>query len=141
MLVTPLQMARAYAAIANGGKLLTPKLNSAAPTQYRQLGISPAIVRLMQQGLREVSSVGTGKRASTYGVQVAGKTGTAQNSQGEDHAWFVGYAPVGNPRYAVAAIAEAGKGGGAVTGPIVGKMLNFLINGKKYAEPAAQSKQ
>lgn len=141
VLVTPLQMARAYAAIANGGKLLTPKLNSAAPTQYRQLGISPAIVRLMQQGLREVSSVGTGKRASTYGVQVAGKTGTAQNSQGEDHAWFVGYAPVGNPRYAVAAIAEAGKGGGAVTGPIVGKMLNFLINGKKYAEPAAQSKQ
>jgi len=133
VLVTPLQMARAYASIANGGKLLTPKLNSAAPTQYRQLGISPAIIKLMQQGLREVAHIGTGKRASTFGVQVAGKTGTAQNSQGEDHAWFVGYAPADHPRYAVAAIAEAGKGGGAVTGPIVGKMLNFLINGKKYA--------
>ena len=141
VLVTPLQMARAYASIANGGKLLTPKLNSAAPTQYRPLGISPAIITLMQQGLREVSSVGTGKRASAYGVQVAGKTGTAQNSQGLDHAWFVGYAPVNSPRYAVAAIAEAGKGGGAVTGPIVGKMLNFLINGKRYAEPANQSVQ
>ena len=47
----------------------------------------------------------------------------------------MGYAPVDNPRYAVVAIAEAGKAGSAVTGPMVGKLLNYLINGSKYIEP------
>ena len=89
----------------------------------------------MQEGLLEVASTGTGRRASSFGVQIAGKTGTAQNAHGEDHAWFAGYAPIDKPRYAVVVIAEAGKGGGAVAGPIVGKMLNFLINGNKYVEP------
>ena len=138
VLMTPLQVVRAYAAIANNGKLLKPRLNSATPVEYSPLEISPSIIKLMQQGLREVSSAGTGRRASAFGVQVAGKTGTAQNAHGDDHAWFVGYAPYDNPRYAVVAIAEAGKAGSAVTGPVVGKMLNYLINGKIYAEPAKQ---
>ena len=129
VLMTPLQVARAYAAVANGGKLLRPKINASLPTQYRRVDISPYIFKVLQEGLREVGSVGTGKRASGYGVQVAGKTGTAQNSHGEDHAWFAGYAPADHPKYAVVALAEAGKGGGAVAGPMVGKMLNFLING------------
>ena len=93
------------------------------------------MLKLIQSGVQEVTRSGTGRRASSFGVKVAGKTGTAQNSHGDDHAWFVGYAPADNPKYAVVAIAEAGKGGAAVTGPIVGKMLNFLINGKKYTEP------
>jgi len=135
VLMTPLQVVRAYAAIANGGRLLKPKLDAGAPTEYRELGVSKEIIGIMRSGLREVASSGTGRRASTFGVQVAGKTGTAQNAHGEDHAWFVGYAPVDNPRYAVVAIAEAGKAGSAVTGPMVGKLLNYLINGSKYIEP------
>ena len=103
--------------------------------EYRKLEVSPETIKIIQEGLREVASSGTGRRASSFGVQVAGKTGTAQNTQGEDHAWFVGYAPANAPKYAVVVIAEAGKGGGAVAGPIVGKMLNFIINGNKYAEP------
>lgn len=135
VLMTPVQLLRAYAAIANGGKMLVPRINSKAEVKFRKLEISPEIIKIIQEGLREVASSGTGRRASSFGVQVAGKTGTAQNSQGEDHAWFAGYAPANAPRYAVVVIAEAGKGGGAVAGPIVGKMLNFLINGNKYAEP------
>ena len=135
VLMTPLQVLRAYAALANGGKLLKPRLNTAAPTESAALGISPEVLKLIQQGVQEVTKSGTGKRASSYGVKVAGKTGTAQNSHGDDHAWFVGYAPADNPKYAVVAIAEAGKGGASVAGPIVGKMLNFLINGVKYTEP------
>ena len=99
------------------------------------LGVDPAVLRVIKQGVEEVTKSGTGRIASSFGVRVAGKTGTAQNSQGDDHAWFAGYAPVDNPRYAVVAIAEAGKAGSSLTGPMVGKMLSFLINGEKYAEP------
>lgn len=141
VLMTPLQVVRAYAALANGGKLLKPRINSAAPVESEALAISPSTLRLIQSGVQEVTKSGTGRRASSFGVSVAGKTGTAQNSQGEDHAWFVGYAPADNPKYAVVAIAEAGKGGASVAGPIVGKMLNFLINGKKYAEPVSEAEK
>lgn len=135
VLMTPIQLLRAYAAIANGGRLPKPRINSKAVPEYRKLEVSPEIIKIMQEGLLEVTSTGTGRRASSFGIQIAGKTGTAQNAHGEDHAWFAGYAPANAPRYAVVVIAEAGKGGGAVAGPIVGKMLNFLINGNKYVEP------
>lgn len=141
VLMTPLQVVRAYAAVANGGKLLTPRIDSAAPIESKPLDISPAVLSLIQDGVQEVTRSGTGRRASSFGVKVAGKTGTAQNSHGEDHAWFVGFAPADSPKYAVVAIAEAGKAGSAVTGPIVGKMLNYLINGKKYSVPEANEKK
>ena len=130
-----LQVVRVYAALANGGKLLKPRLNTAASVESEPLGVDPAVLRVIKQGVEEVTKSGTGRIASSFGVRVAGKTGTAQNSQGDDHAWFAGYAPVDNPRYAVVAIAEAGKAGSSLTGPMVGKMLSFLINGEKYAEP------
>ena len=135
VLMTPLQVLRAYAALANGGKLLRPRLSTAAAVESEPLEVSPVVLKLIQQGVQEVTRSGTGKRASSYGVKVAGKTGTTQNSHGDDHAWFVGYAPADNPKYAVVAIAEAGKGGSSVAAPIVGKMLNFLVNGKRYVEP------
>jgi len=133
LLMTPLQVARLYAAIASNGKLFRPRINSEQPVKFEKVDLSDDIFKILQTGLEEVGSIGTGRAASSYGVRVAGKTGTAQNSQGADHAWFAGYAPVGNPRYAVVAIAEAGKGGGKVTGPMVGKMLNYLINHKEDA--------
>ncbi|MCF0247249.1 MAG: penicillin-binding protein 2 [Synergistes sp.] len=135
VLMTPLQVLRAYTALANGGKLLKPRLNSAAAIESEPLNVSPSVLNLIRLGIQEVTRSGTGRLASSFGVKVAGKTGTAQNSQGEDHAWFVGYAPANDPKYAVVAIAEAGRGGSSVAGPMVGKMLNFLINGKKYTEP------
>lgn len=136
LLMTPLQLARVYAALANGGKLLKPRINKAAQIEHRPLEISQQTIKTVQRGLLEVTKSGTGKLANTYGVSIAGKTGTAQNAHGDDHAWFVGYAPADNPRYVVAAIAEAGKAGSSATGPIVGKMLNYLLNGVRYSEPS-----
>ena len=114
---------------------MKPRLNTAASVESEPLGVDPAVLRVIKQGVEEVTKSGTGRIASSNGVRVAGKTGTAQNSQGDDHAWFAGYAPVDNPRYAVVAIAEAGKAGSSLTGPMVGKMLSFLITGDRYAEP------
>lgn len=135
LLMTPLQIVRAYAAVANGGKLFTPRLNAGRKPEHEILEVSPAIINILQRGLVEVAGSGTGRRASQYGVDVAGKTGTAQNPHGDDHALFAGYAPIKDTKYAVVVIAEAGKAGSSVGGPIVGKMLNFLINGERYAVP------
>lgn len=135
LLMTPLQLVRVYAAVANGGKLLKPRVNAEAVVEYKKIDIAPSTIKIVQDGLLSVTKTGTGRRANLFGVSIAGKTGTAQNAHGEDHAWFVGYAPAEKPKYVVVAIAEAGKAGSAVTAPMVGKMLNYLINGKKYAEP------
>lgn len=132
LLMTPLQVLCAYASVANGGKLYRPKLYAGKKPEYSQLEISPAIISILQRGFLEVTGSGTGRRASQFGVHVAGKTGTAQNAHGDDHAWFAGYAPATKPRYAVVVIAEAGRGGAAVAGPMAGKMLSFLVNGVKY---------
>ena len=109
--------------------------------QYKALNVDSGIIRILRAGLLEVTTSGTGRKSNNFGVNVAGKTGTAQNTQGDDHAWFAGYAPAEKPRYAVVAIAEAGKAGSSVTGPIVGKMLNYLVNGEKFTEPQTENKQ
>jgi cell division protein FtsI/penicillin-binding protein 2 len=73
-------------------------------------------MNLINRGIHEVVSRGTGRVAGRYGVEVAGKTGTAQNPAGEDHVWFVGFAPAENPEIAFAVLLEnAGGGGKALT--------------------------
>ena len=141
LLMTPLQLARTYAAIANNGKLVKPRLNIESKVEYKKVNISDTTIKLMQEALLSVTNRGTGRRANMFGVKLAGKTGTAQNSHGEDHAWFVGYGPEKDPKYVVVAIAEAGRAGSEVTAPIVGKMLNYLVNGKKYVEPKKVEEQ
>jgi penicillin-binding protein 2 len=127
LLMTPLQVARMHAVFANGGKLVTPRLNSEKPPEWTQVKISKANIDSIRTGLREVVRVGTGRVAGKYGVEVAGKTGTAQNPHGEDHAWFVGYAPANDPQYVVAVLIEGGGSGSSVAGPIVGEMLAYLV--------------
>ncbi|HPE91607.1 MAG TPA: penicillin-binding transpeptidase domain-containing protein, partial [Synergistales bacterium] len=80
----------------------------------------------VKEGIEEVVLRGTGRRAGQYGVSVAGKTGTAENPHGDDHAWFVGYAPVENPRYVAVALVEAGLHGSSAAGPVVGELLGYL---------------
>lgn len=128
LLSTPLQIARMHAAIANGGRLVVPRFNKEAPVQGEFLNFSSSHLELVRRGLRDVVRVGTGRPAGVFGVSIAGKTGTAQNAHGDDHAWFVGYAPAENPKYVAVALVEAGKAGSSVTGPIVGKMLAYLLN-------------
>lgn len=130
LLLTPIQLARIYAAIANGGKLVTPHLLKRA-TVTTSMKLPEGPLSIVREGIEEVVLRGTGRRAGQYGVSVAGKTGTAQNPHGEDHAWFVGYAPVENPRYVAVALVEAGKAGSSVAGPIVGELLGYLYRLEK----------
>ena len=74
------------------------------------------------------SSIGTGKLARVEGIHVAGKTGTAQNSHGENHAWFVGFAPVEEPRIAIVVLAENAGQGGEVAAPMARKVLETYFH-------------
>ena len=128
VLMTPLQIARVYAAIANGGKLVTPHLNIKNFKRPEEIGINPEKLAIVQKGLEYVVSRGTGSRAGRFGVSIAGKTGTAQNSHGPDHALFAGYAPVESPKYVAVAVVEAGRHGSSVAAPMVGQILAHLLS-------------
>ncbi|MDI9391409.1 MAG: penicillin-binding protein 2 [Synergistota bacterium] len=135
LLVTPIQIARLFAGIANGGKFFRPRLISDEPIEYNEVSLSSEILKTVQKGLEGVVRPGgTGEAAGKFGVSVAGKTGTAQNPHGEDHAWFVGYAPADKPRYVAVALVEGGGKGSEVAAPIVGRLLASLVErdgGKK----------
>ena len=128
MLMTPIQIAREYAAIANGGKMVTPHLCAKSYKAPEDIGLNPAKLEIVRRGLEAVVSRGTGSRAGRFGVHVAGKTGTAQNSHGDDHALFAGYAPAEDPKYVAVAVIEGGKHGSSVAGPMVGEMLAHLLS-------------
>lgn len=132
LLTTPLQMAQFAMILATKGIVHTPHLTDYMydetlnerhdfPTkiQYVQ-GISDEIYDLVRQGMHDVVNGGTGWRGSVWGIQVAGKTGTAQNPHGDDHAWFIAFAPFENPVFAIAVIVENAGGGGAIAAPIAG---------------------
>ena len=127
MLMTPIQIARLYAAIANNGSLVTPHLNKKGYKVPQKLPLNLKKLAIVQEGLTRVVSIGTGSRAGRFGVSIAGKTGTAQNSHGDDHALFAGYAPADNPKYVAVAVVENGKHGSSVAAPMVGQMLAYLL--------------
>lgn len=127
LLMTPLQLARVFAAFANGGKLIVPRLNSEREPEWTEVPLKKPYLDIVNRGIREVVTRGTGRIAGTYGVHVAGKTGTAQNPHGDDHAWYVGYTPVDKPKYVVSVLVEGGGGGSSVAGPLAGQMLAYLM--------------
>ncbi len=121
--VTPIQIARAYAAIANGGYLVTPHLTkkyreSLSDKSRIRLDIDPEHIKILKNGLRKVVESGTGVGINT-GVNnmppVSGKTGTAEDwKTGLDHAWFVCFAPSEESELLVVAFAQNTPGGGSV---------------------------
>ncbi|MHB9107106.1 MAG: penicillin-binding protein 2 [Armatimonadota bacterium] len=132
--LTPLQAARIIAAIANGGRLVHPRLVKSAgtkpepPTPPTTLGLQPSTIQNVSRGLRAVTAEGTA-RSLDPSLRIAGKTGTAQNPGGRgDHAWFVGYAPVEAPKIAVAVLVEHGGHGGAVAAPIAEAIIKEALN-------------
>jgi penicillin-binding protein 2 len=134
MLATPIQMVRYIAAIGTGGYLCRPHLLLKAegyPSEETPLlridGVSPMTWSAMKHSLLAVVEHGTGRQAQVGGLRVAGKTGTAQNPHGDDHAWFVGFAPYEQPRIAVAAIVENAGHGGSVAAPIVKKVIETYL--------------
>ena len=144
LLVTPLQLASLYAALANGGAVMRPHLGRAvvavdgrvvrevAPEQTGALGLSPGVASTLESGLRRaVQAEGTAGGAFEGWPQdvvpVAGKTGTAQVLGQQDTSWFAAYAPADAPRYAVVAmITQAGTGGSA-SAPAVRRVLAGLL--------------
>jgi penicillin-binding protein 2 len=84
---------------------------------------------------------GTGLSAQIKGVQVAGKTGTAQNPHGPDHAWFVGFAPFENPKIAIAVLVENAGFGGTAAAPIAGKCMQYYLVSANFLKPAPPAQQ
>jgi penicillin-binding protein 2 len=140
---TPIQMARMTAAIANGGRLVTPHLCKMHPDRtYQQIiDIDPADLELihlsMMQAIHEPFGTSHSAVHETGGILMAGKTGSSQVKRIHmedrlkglhkstsrawadlEHAIFTGFAPYDNPRYAVCVVIEHGGGGGRVAGPI-----------------------
>jgi cell division protein FtsI (penicillin-binding protein 3) len=154
--VTPIQMAAAFAAIANDGKWIQPHLIGGtitpdgtvrpAPAAATRQVLSPANARALRTMMEAVTTVdgATGTRAAIPGYRVAGKTGTGERVvngkyvQGEV-ASFVGMAPADNPRYVVAVFAHTPGGtGGVVAGPAFRDMMEFAL--RHYRVPPTGTK-
>lgn len=149
--VTPLQMAVYTATIANGGtwyrphavrKLFNPDANPKEiiiPVEGKKLPIKQEAMDLIRRGMYlVVNGAGTATHVRIPGIEVAGKTGTAQNPHGRDHAWFIGFAPFDNPQIAIAVIVENAGFGGAVAAPIAKQLIQFYL--KDRNEKIAASK-
>ena len=130
LLTTPVQAGVLYAVLANGGYLVEPRVTFEKEPVSRDVHISPKVLESVREGIVAVCKPGgTGYRAGEFGVSVAGKTGTAQNVHGEDHAWFVGYAPVEAPRYVAVALVPGGGHGSSTAAPLAGEILSYLCKG------------
>ncbi|MEB3264751.1 MAG: penicillin-binding protein 2 [Synechococcus sp.] len=139
--VTPIQMARLYAVVANGGWLVTPHLVE-RPTPRTWIGLKPDTIRVLRQGLREVVTNGTATILNDPTLPaVAGKTGTGEDPPRPDHAWFGGYAPAGKPNLVIIAFGENSGGyGGTVAAPMVKALMTTWFRGIPAKEAAAARK-
>ena len=139
--VTPLQMAQVAATVANKGELMEPRLwSKVIDPDGRETKLDPArqsrvmsedtaaeLNTMMQSVVRE----GTGTAAAVSGIDVAGKTGTAEISSGVNDAWFIGFAPANDPQIAIACVVEHTSGfGGPTCGPIFKAVAEAILNGR-----------
>lgn len=142
VMVTPLNMCLVAAAVANGGKIMAPTLveeiRSPGGSQIKsfepKLMLSPidaALAGTLRDLMVGAVAAGTGREAAIPGIQVAGKTGSAENPHGQAHAWFIGFAPADKPQVAVAVIVENGGAGGREAAPIAAQIMKTVISGKR----------
>ncbi|OGL73770.1 penicillin-binding protein 2 [Candidatus Uhrbacteria bacterium RIFCSPHIGHO2_12_FULL_60_25] len=133
LLVTPVQMARVTAAIANGGSLVVPHVvMSSSTADVQRLDASPLVFATVRQGMRETVTYGSGRRLNALSFPVAGKTGTAQwRSDKPNHAWFTGYAPANAPEVVVTVLLEEGGEGSSSAVPVAGEILQAWYTSQK----------
>jgi penicillin-binding protein 2 len=152
--VTPLQMADLVSMVANGGELWQPYLVSESrrfgqlvehlgqPRMVNHIVISEKSLSLVRDALLEAVRHGTGVAAQIPGIDVAGKTGTAQASKGKDQAWFVAYAPADKPQVACSVLVEHGGHGASAAAPIARDMIAMALKpaeaGKIEQHPAPE---
>lgn len=155
LLVTPLKMAQFGAAVASRGNVYRPyyvdKIVSNQTGKTEQLGkteilqkadLKPETYDLLFKALKHTVDTGTARRVKIKGLDVYGKTGTAQNPHGPDHGWFMAFAgrPGEEPSIAVAVFVEFGEGGSSAAGPIARSMLEAYFGLGAYA-PKPRSAQ
>ena len=138
--VTPLQMALVAAAVANGGTIMQPTLidrivdpdgkviQRSEPDTWKE-AMTPKTAAELTAMMTAVVQGGTGVAAQIPGVQVAGKTGTAETGRtGENDTWFIAFAPAENPQVAVAvALSNQSGTGGATAAPIAKEIIEALL--------------
>ncbi len=134
--VTPLYMAMLASAIANEGMMMQPYIvdhvvypngdtgKNTVPKKLMEI-CSAEEASILKDMMTEVVTSGTGTAAAVSGITVAGKTGTAENATGNDHSWFIGFAPAEDPKVAVAVLIENSNYGSAT--PIAGKMIRAAL--------------
>jgi peptidoglycan glycosyltransferase len=125
VVATPLQMASVAATIANGGKRMEPRIAKVTKPTGEQV-VTRKTAKTLTELMINVVVGGTGQAARLAGLDVAGKTGTAEVSVGgeiKNHAWFVCFAPADDPDIAVAVVSEYGGIGGQVAAPIARQIL------------------
>lgn len=140
--VSPIQLACYAMALANEGKIFVPhivnriKLKKEKRTiniepKYQSIELHPNVWKLVREGLYRAVNLpgGTGRAARVPGINVAGKTGTAQNPHGKDHAWFVGFAPYEDPKIAICVLIENVGFGGVYAAPIAGLCIEQYLYG------------
>jgi penicillin-binding protein 2 len=152
--VTPLQMASYAMAIANRGVYHQPHLVQAIidrgisqedrlAYETQAMNVRPESWEVIREGMRRVVEEpgGTGGLARIAGIPSAGKTGTAQNPHGPDHAWFVGFAPLESPKIAIAVLIENAGFGGTAAAPVAGACMHHYLQTeslrKQLEQPAA----
>ncbi|HYB71514.1 MAG TPA: penicillin-binding transpeptidase domain-containing protein, partial [Candidatus Bathyarchaeia archaeon] len=145
LLVTPLQVARLMGAVANGGILWKPRLvqrvekadgtlaYSSSSKMTDRVELSPVVWAFLRHALTAVVREGTGSAARLPGLEIAGKTGTAQtiaksdSAKGQDHAWFASFAPADDPQVVVVVMVERGGHGGQVAAPIARQIYETIF--------------
>jgi penicillin-binding protein 2 len=155
--VTPLQLAVAYSAIANGGNVVTPHLGldvqtadgfvlrSFNPPIKRHLNINPLYLETIRQGLREAASQPGGTSADVFGTfpeQVYGKTGTAQYNGQQDYAWYACFVPPTATSKPIVVVVTVEQGGFGAVGaaPVAKQILSQWFFGSKGAYTPGSSK-
>jgi penicillin-binding protein 2 len=142
VLATPMQVTRMTAAVANGGRLLTPQVADAIidsegtfieaiPSKSTTVDVDPDWLAVIREGMRQSVDSGAGAKAYRAGIQIAGKTGTAEffdrDGFPRQHAWFTGFAPFDNPQYVVTVYFDFGVGGNKAA-PISGDIFQYMLN-------------
>lgn len=145
--VSPLQMACYTATLANGGTyfqphfvkyLKNPATGELTPVSFkkRELPVNKEYFKIVQKGMYlVVNGSGTGRSIRTGAVDIAGKTGTAQNPHGQDHSWFIAYAPADDPKIAICVLVENAGFGATVAAPIAQRIiLKYLFGSADETE-------
>lgn len=133
-LISPIQLARGVGAIANDGRLLTPKLLLDESPQNKDLQLSPRDLQIVREGMRQAVTDGTAGALNVPYVSVAAKTGTAEIGLNKSHinAWITGFFPYENPRYSFAVVMERGPQGTVIGG---GMVMRRILDGMQRETP------